>query len=119
MNLLPRWNGQPGEWEDFAEETMNSIGGKQGTEMYYQIVANISRLHGPEFFSINRINWEKTLEGFKEFEKDQGMSREKLNEFGRLAMHKQDLQTGCQIFSRIGIEDYDESVWRKKSYFLQ
>lgn len=116
--LLPRWHGKPGDWERFAEDTMNSIGGKKGAEMYYQIVSNLIRMHGLDFFQRNKINWEKFKEGFIQVQNNFGNNRKMVNELARMALFAGDVGTACQAFISIG-DDYDEDVWRSKTVFEQ
>lgn len=116
--LLPRWYGRPGDWEEFAEKVKSDLGAIKGFEMYYLIVVEMAGMHGPEFFKENRVSWEDTKTGFELFEKDYGMSRRKLNQFGSLARHADDGPMGCQIFNRLrGENDFDPYVWTNRKTF--
>ena len=119
VNLLPRWHGEPGDWEKFANSVKTELGPEEGLKMYYQIVVNISRYHGADFFQKNQVSWEDTKKGFELFEKDYGMSREKLNEFGRLAIFATDAQMSCKVFQRLsGENDFEPEVWNnQRKYF--
>lgn len=115
---MPRWHGQPGEWQDFAEKTKADLGDKEGLEMYYLVVAEISDYSGIDVFDQNRISWQDTKKGFELFEKDFGMSRYRLNQIGRLAVNAYDPPMACAIFSRLqGENDFDPDAWVDRKAF--
>ena len=117
-NLLPRWNGQPGEWEAFADKTKADLGEKEGLETYYLIVSIMSRYFGGEFFDQNRVSWGDTKKGFELWEKEFGMSRYRLNQFGLLAVTATDPPTACSIFTRLqGENDFEPDVWADRKMF--
>ncbi len=39
--LLPKWYGEPGEAEAFAEEASNKVGGQEGKFVYFEIASLI------------------------------------------------------------------------------
>ena len=59
FRLLPRWHGEPGEWEAFAAREADRVGAAQGQEtgdaLYARTVMTIQRM-----FFRNRDIWEKT-----------------------------------------------------------
>ena len=116
--LMPRWQGAQGEWEDFAERTKADLGGKQGQEMYFVIVSDISGNYGNEFFDQNRVSWQETKKGFELWKKDFGMDRYRLSQLGRLAIHANDPPTACAIFSQLqGDNDFEPDVWVNRKEF--
>ena len=116
--LLPRWNGKPGDWEDFADKVKVNLGRIEGLKMYYLIVVEMGGMHGNDFFDIHRVSWEDTKKGFELYEKNYGMSRRKLNQFGSLARHAKDAQMGCKIFNRLkGEDDFEPAVWTNRGTF--
>ncbi len=40
--LLPRWHGEVGEWERFAEETSQQLGGELGSIIYFVIATDLA-----------------------------------------------------------------------------
>jgi len=75
-SLLPKWGGQPGETEAFAEESYRRIGGKEGAHIYFEIASNLCGRCGdffPEGFS-----WQKLQEGFDALEELYGISSLKM-----------------------------------------
>lgn len=57
--LLPRWYGEPGEWERFANESADALGGKEGDMLYARIVWYIHTVVSDELqhsdFSMQRF----------------------------------------------------------------
>lgn len=117
-NLMPRWGGKIGEWEEFADNTKDSLGEPEGLKMYYQIVAEIHKYDRADLFHENRVSWESTKKGFELFEKEFGMTRAKLNEHARMAINAKDTQESCNTFKRLlGENDYDPGSWKTREGF--
>lgn len=118
--LLPRWNGAPGEWQAFTEETKKKIGGDEGLEMYYLIVAEINGYqgyHGREMYDQDHISWADTRAGFQLYEKQYGMTRSKLNQFANMAFRAADADVACKTFGQITSDDFDPGTWKDKETF--
>lgn len=64
--LLPRWHGNEGEWEAFATEAANKIGGENGDILYAQIVWSMhdARYFG-NIFKETAVEWSRTERGFQ------------------------------------------------------
>jgi hypothetical protein len=64
--LLPRWHGQPGEWEAFAAESAADLGGEQGDVLYAQIVwaMHASRIYGNPIAE-TALEWARVQRGFE------------------------------------------------------
>jgi hypothetical protein len=113
ISLMPRWGGNPGDWERFAEETKMNIGGQRGLQMYFYIVADVSDLGFKKFFSENHPSWKDTKEGYRSIVEEFGTTPLHLNRFAKLASEAQDNQAYCTAVERIRNEkDFVQSVWR-------
>lgn len=95
-NLLPRWQGQPGEWEQFADEASRKLGGAQGAILYYLITTHIQPSYGTSFFEQNRVSWPKIKEGYIALEKTYGTDRDRINEICLLSVMARDLVEVCK-----------------------
>jgi hypothetical protein len=63
--LLPRWQGDQGEWESYAENRANTVGGAAGDKLYAQMV-NSNALYSNGIVEGNKvINWPRVVAGFK------------------------------------------------------
>jgi Domain of unknown function (DUF4034) len=115
--LSPRWSGQPGDWERFALETADRIGGLEGSAVYNHIALRVSSNYGnAEFFEENDVNWRKLQWGFADREKLYGTGIQSLNAMCRLAHGIHDLEAGRAFLKRIG-DSWDQSVWRTRQNF--
>lgn len=118
VSLMPRWGGVPGEWETFADDVKNKIGGDHGLEIYYFMVEEVSDLKHQSFFLENHPSWADARQGFQLLAKEYGVSRLHLNEFARIALNARDAQTACKAFKLIqGPDDADLEIWRDKIHF--
>jgi hypothetical protein len=117
--LLPRWYGEPGEMENFAESLTASLGENEGLKMYYLIVDKLGTYKWEgEFFAPGGLSWKRTKKGFTLYEKDHGISRYRLNQFARLTITARDSQAACNTFKRLqGENDFDPEVWSARQHF--
>lgn len=121
MYLMPRWNGRPGDWERFADASSLSVGGAEGSIIYYKIAAFIARIQiqdvkGGRFFRESKISWQRMKAGFSEMVKKYGISMQTANQICQLAMISDDKEFSRKMFDEIG-EHWDDSVWSSKPLF--
>ncbi len=115
--LLPRWHGSEGDWENFAEETYDTAGGKNGSILYYLIGLELARYYrGKAFFSESRVSWPRMKQGFADLEEAYGANNEQLNEMSRFAGWAGDRAGSRELFERIG-DNWDSHTWGEKKYF--
>jgi len=114
--LLPRWFGQEGEWERFTEESTLKVGGHEGDIIFFAVYSQMLSLHDISFMNTRTLAWPRLLGGFRSLEKLYGGSPHRLNEACFFASGAGDTRTAVELFRRIG-EDYDQTVWRSKSFF--
>lgn len=115
--LTPRWYGEPGDWERFADWIAQRIGGREGSAIYGHIALQMSTLYGARnFFPQNRVRWDRLKRAFADQEALYGVDRHTLNAFTLLSLFASDNATSRALFTRIG-EDWDPDVWQQRSYF--
>jgi len=117
--LLPRWYGKPGDWERFAQETADRIGGTEGSAVYNHIALYISnaRLHGStQFFEENDVKWRKLQWSYADRERLYGAGIQPLNAMLRLCGGVDDKPAARIYMNRIG-ENWDQWVWRRRQNF--
>jgi hypothetical protein len=112
--LLPKWAGEPGDTEAFAEESYRKVGGKEGAHLYFEIAANLCGRCGD--FDSAGYSWAKLKEGFAATEQLYGISQLKLNRFAYMAATYGDREVAAKTFARIG-PHYDVSVWGSRGRF--
>lgn len=114
--LLPRWYGEEGEWERFAEEASNRVGGEQGDALFFAIYSNMMSYHSMDFMNTHQKDARRLLSGFRAIEKLYGPSPKGLNEAALISFFANEPKITDELMKRIG-DDFDESVWRSKSNF--
>jgi hypothetical protein len=115
--LMPRWQGEEGDWETFAERSADRLGGREGSVVYGHVAWQISKLYrGADFYKQNRVSWDRVKQGFIDREALYGFSLRNLNAFCQLAGAAADRETTRALFARIG-DAWDADVWKERKYF--
>lgn len=114
--LLPRWYGEEGESERFAEESALKVGGNQGDIIFFAIYSQLLSLHGITFMSTHGQARPRILDGFRSIDKLYGSTPHRLNEACYFAIGSSDHQMVAELFNRVG-DNYDPEVWRSKNNF--
>ncbi|MBP6823432.1 MAG: hypothetical protein KA368_17920 [Acidobacteria bacterium] len=121
FDLMIQNHGVKGQWEAFAENSIKTVGGREGDITYYMIVAFVRPRyitedgHG-DFFRDNNLWGQKIWDGYKEIEAKYGTNKFRLNEMALLASKAQQFKVAKILFDRIG-DDWDERVWERKDAF--
>jgi hypothetical protein len=115
--LLPRWYGEPGEWEAFADEATAEVGGQQGAAIYNHIIVRVAQSYSAKaFFEENDLNWRRIQWSFADRERLYGAGREALNSQCWLADGVADRPTARALMARIG-DSWDPAVWGTRQRF--
>jgi hypothetical protein len=114
--LLPRWYGEEGETERFAEESALKLGGDQGDIVFFTIYSDLFTMHDMTFMNTRLKAVPRILDGFRAIERLYGSAPHRLNEAARFAVQSPDKQMAAELFERIG-EDYDPEVWHSKKNY--
>ncbi|MDQ3621744.1 MAG: hypothetical protein M3463_04540 [Verrucomicrobiota bacterium] len=99
-SLLPRWHGEPGDWEAHAEQASARPDGL-GVETYARIVINLRRYH-ENIFRETKASWPKTREGLEQLRKKYPTSLEILSNSALLATLAEDRPLAKEMFDRLG-----------------
>lgn len=100
--LMPRWHGQPGEMEAFAEDLYQRLPAPQGAIMYARISEKVWPYEKDKFFENTSFSYERTREGFNalfELYPDAIDSKKLLSRF---AVFHKDQATAHKMFTQIG-----------------
>jgi hypothetical protein len=115
--LMPRWQGEEGDWEAFAERSAERLGGREGSIVYGHVAWQISKFYrGADFYKKNRASWPRIKQGFIDREALYGYSVRTLNAFCQLAGAAADRETTRALLARIG-DAWDADVWKERKYF--
>jgi len=111
--LLPRWHGEPGDWEKFADEEI-ALRGEIGHQIYAGVVNAQSGYYG-NIFTETKASWPKTRKGYDElialFPKSAGL----LHNYCRLACLAGDREKAKMLFEKIGDHEMP-TAWRKQEF---
>ena len=114
--LLPRWHGQPGDWEADAEKEIDRAGGL-GVEGYARVISR-QRGYYDNIFRESKASWPKARDGFEEMRRKYPESREILNVYVQLACLAGDRELARKLFEEIGGQIHPNS-WHDKNDFIR
>ena len=98
--LLPRWHGQPGDWERDAENEMRR-GGGLGAEGYARVAMDLAAYH-KNIFKETKVQWPKVREGCEILRQKYPASTEILCRYARLAAQADERALARTLFDQIG-----------------
>jgi hypothetical protein len=115
-SLLPRWGGRRGEWERFAEEAADHLGGPAGDVVYARIVWSLEEYYD-NMFKETRASWDRTSRGYQELLRIYPHSLELQSQYAKLATQAESRDEVRLMFDRMGPR-VDPAVWRTRDYFV-
>jgi hypothetical protein len=115
--LLPKWGGEPGEAEAFAEESYKRVGGQPGAFVYFEIAGTIYCDCSKEPEPL-QMSWKRIQEGYAYMAANYGTSNLKLNRMALLAYQAGDRSVAHEMFAKIG-DSWNPDTWRSKAHFEQ
>lgn len=113
--LLPRWHGEPGDWEAYALEAAKRPGGL-GDEVYARIVMHMLGYHD-HVFRDSKASWPKTKEGLKLMRERYPDSIEILSMLAYMGTIAEDREFAKAAFDSLG-DTYFDSVWDGPGQFV-
>jgi hypothetical protein len=113
-SLLPRWHGQPGDWERYARISSVRNGGV-GAETYARIVIHLMKYYG-NIFNETQASWSLTRKGFEAMFTKYPSSEEVIQFAALLAFQAGDRDFAKPLADRMG-NAYLKSVWGKPERF--
>jgi hypothetical protein len=112
---LPKWYGEPGEAEKFAEEISQKVPGPEGDIIYFEIASEIACQYDLNESPLPKMSWEKIKAGYVAIDRLYGQSNLKANRFAFMAYlfgYKPDAQ---EALAFIG-DHRDPAVWDKGQF---
>jgi hypothetical protein len=115
--LLPRWYGEPGEWQREAGRWMERFGSPRGEEIYARIVWSFRNLGiADELIEETEIDWALTKRSFLHMRQKYPDSFEIESLFAVLSRHARDRAQARALMESIG-NRMDRGVWRSERQF--
>jgi len=116
--LLPRWHGNPGEWERFLASAADRIGGEDGDVLYARVAWLMQEGVFGNIFHESNISWSRVERGFKVIEERFPDSQTVRNQRAFLAVLGCKPHVARQYLERLDGK-VDLSVWESKQKFLE
>jgi hypothetical protein len=111
--LMPKWHGQPGDAENFAQSAADRVGGPEGDFIYFRIAASENCCRSVQ---LPNLAWDRVKRGFAALEQLHGSTNRQRNVAAQMAVANHDREFAQQLFARIG-NDWDAVVWGSKEKF--
>jgi len=114
--LQPRWYGEQGEVEAYAEEVSNRVGGMEGDKLYFEISGLVACQCDATKEALKGFSWPRIQSGYYALEQLYGLTIYKRNTFASMAYKADDKPAARVAFAAIG-ENWDQTVWIKRERF--
>jgi hypothetical protein len=111
--LSPRWFGEPGQWEAYAEKAAAERG-EPG--LYALIAESQADYYGESLFQETKLAWPKLLAGLRDLDRRHPDSLYRLNLFARFSCLAGDKAVTREVFGRLGLR-FRRDVWRERERF--
>ena len=113
--LLPRWYGEPGEWEAWLEQAVRPLPPNDADRVYASVCVDMSRFHG-DLYREAQLSWPRIRHGLTLMLERHPRSQVLLQEFAFNAAIADDIPTAHEMLRRTGPR-CDLKVWRSKRLF--
>lgn len=113
--LLPKWYGEPGEAEQFAEEISQKVGGPVGDTFYFEIASEIACQYDLNESPVPKMSWEKIKQGYAAIDRLYGQANLKANRFAYMAYLLGDKPAAREAFNFIG-DHREPEVWSNDQF---
>ena len=111
--LLPRWLGEPGDWEKAALDQI-PLQGPTGSEIYARVVCEMESYH-QNVFQESAASWRKARKGFDDLRAHYPASVEILNRYCRMSYIAGDRDLAKKLFGEIGANKAS-NVWYRNEF---
>jgi Domain of unknown function (DUF4034) len=111
--LLPRWHGEPGEWEQVADQEI-ALRGEIGHQIYARVVDDQAGYY-QNVFEESDASWRKTRQGYEDLVARFPTSASVLNSYCRLACLAGDKAQAKKLFEKIGPHQVS-AAWKKNEF---
>jgi hypothetical protein len=114
--LQPKWYGEEGEAETFAEQISDHVGSDDGDIIYFEIASLLACQCQSTKAPLEGVSWPRVQRGYIALRRYYGVSNLKLNRFALMAYSSDDKLDANQALAAIG-QDWDHTVWRNQQTF--
>ena len=114
--LLPKWYGEEGETQAFAEEVTSRLSEPDASIIYYEIASLLACQCDKERDSLAGMSWPRVRQGFEKLSELYGTSNLKLNRFAYMSFVANDQASARSVFPAIH-DDWNHLVWHSAQSF--
>jgi hypothetical protein len=114
--LQPKWYGEEGKAEAFAEQIPDHVGSDDGDIIYFEVATLLGCHCQSEKTSLQGLSWPRVQRGYVALRQHYAVSNVKLNRFALMAYSADDKFDANQTSAAIG-ENWDHTVWKNQQTF--
>ena len=114
--LLPKWYGDEGETQAFAEEVYKRLGDPEGSTVYFEIASLLACQCDKERDSLAGMSWPRVKQGYTDLQRLYGTSNLKMNRFAYMSFVAGDKASARATFAALG-ESWNPQVWHSAANF--
>jgi hypothetical protein len=114
--LLPKWYGEDGETQAFADEVLKRVSEPDAFIIYYEIAGLMACQCDKDRDSLDGISWPKVKVGYAALVRRNGTSSLKVNRFAYMTFVANDKPAAHDPFAEIG-DSWNHQVWRNQLNF--
>jgi hypothetical protein len=115
--LLPKWYGEPGETQAFADEVMSTrLAEPDGSIAYFEIATLLACQCDDARNSLEGMSWPIVKRGYNNLQRLYGTSSRKANRFAFMTYLARDKSGARDAFAALN-EMHDDTVWRSDETF--
>ncbi|HEY4977630.1 MAG TPA: DUF4034 domain-containing protein [Candidatus Acidoferrum sp.] len=116
LYLLPRWHGEEGEMEAFAEQTLKRLSEPTASMMYFDIVTTYACGCMDDAPTLHGASWPKLKEGYENLVRLYKVSSLKANRYAYLTYVANDKAAASEAFKQLG-DQYVRDSWKNRMQF--
>lgn len=114
--LLPKWYGEEGETQAFAEEVASRVSEPDASIICYEIASLLACQCDKERDSLAGMSWPRVKQGYEKLTELYGSSNLKLNRFAYMSFVANDQSSARSVFPAIH-DDWNHLVWHSAQNF--
>jgi len=114
--LLPKWYGQEGDTQAFAEEVSARLGDPNSSIVYFEIASLLACQCDAERDSLTGMSWPRVKQGYADLQRLYGTSNLKMNRFAYMSFVAGDKSSAHDTFALLGTS-WNHVVWRSAENF--
>ncbi|HVG92277.1 MAG TPA: hypothetical protein VNB54_12370, partial [Alphaproteobacteria bacterium] len=115
LGLMPQWRGKEGDVEKFTETSANTVGGKSGDVLYWQMMQSI--MSNRDLGNIlQHLSWSRAMLGYQALVAQYGVTPVRQNQLALMAARFGDYMVADDTLTQIG-DRWDPATWGTREYF--